>query len=119
MRQRLISFFTAVFFLVLIASQSHVLRLLFLLLGLFVLALSAYNFRLLKQKNLLSFWLLLRIPLFMLAVLSLFFVLPNFFWKGIFLLFAATLLFFLEAALHVIYEQLNFLWTLLSYFGVM
>ena len=84
----------------------------------YMLLMLAYNYWLLSKQNIFTFWTWVK-PLFLLSgLLSVYFVLPGGFWSGLFLIFSIAVIYFVETNILLVSEQVNFLITLLSYFGI-
>ncbi len=80
----------------------------------FLVALTLYNWKYLKFQNLLSWWLLVRIPVFVLVWFGLLFIIPNGFGRGLFLLISIPVIFFFETLVANKGQQLGWNLFLLS-----
>lgn len=118
MSHKVVSSIIALLFLVLIQSFGGVFRFLLPVMTLYVLGFLAYNYWYLKKNNVLNNWSLIRPMLFIFSMIGLFFVVPDGFLKGLFLIFSVIVIYFLEIGLLVVSEQVVFLETLVSYFAL-
>ncbi len=118
MSHKVVSSIIALLFLVLIQSFGGVFRFLLPVMALYVLGFLAYNYWYLKKNNVLNNWSLIRPVLFIFSMIGLFFVVPDGFLKGLFLIFSVIVIYFLEIGLLVVSEQVVFLETLVSYFAL-
>ncbi len=118
MSHKVISSIIALLFLVLIQSFGGVFRFLLPVMALYTLGFLAYNYWYLKKNNVLNNWSLIRPVLFIFSMIGLFFVVPDGFLKGLFLIFSVVVIYFLEIGLLVVSEQVVFLETLVSYFAL-
>lgn len=75
-----------------------------------------YNYYYLKRTTIFNLWLLLRPLLFLLAWFGVFFIIPNDFWRGVYLLAGVPVVYFLERTLGARGEQILFNETLLTAF---
>ncbi|MDB4940070.1 MAG: hypothetical protein JWO40_495 [Candidatus Doudnabacteria bacterium] len=118
MPHKVISSIIALVFLVLIQTTSKVFRFLLPVMLLYFIVVMAYNYWYLKKHNFYVFWSWLRMLFFLASIVSIYFVIPSGFIKGIFLIFASAFVYFLELRLLIASEQVLFFETLLSYFGL-
>lgn len=115
---KLVSAVLALLFLILVQSFNGVFRFLLGAMFLYTAALMAYNYWYLHQHNFYTFWSFLR-PLFFLgSIIGIYFVLPAGFIRGFFVIVATILIFVFELGLLSATEQVIFLETLFSYFGL-
>ena len=75
------------------ATPTPVFRFLLPALVIYVAGVGAYNYVHLKRRGLYNFWAWLRPLLFIVAWFSVFFIIPNSFWRGAYLLAGAGYLF--------------------------
>src|SRR5579864_7870895 len=118
MSHKLNSFIAALAFFILVQATSFAFRILLPAGLVFMALLLAYNYRYLKQKHFYTFWVWIRPVLFLAASMAIYFALPQGFARGAYLLLSAGLLYIFELGLSVVSEQLNFLQTLFTYFGL-
>jgi hypothetical protein len=118
MRHKLISSIISLVFLIFVSLFSGVFRYLFAAFAIFALAVMAYNYWYLKKHNFFTVWNWVRPLLFFIAILGIYFVVPNGFWKGLFLLISVALVYLVENFLLLASEQKIFFETLFSMFGI-
>lgn len=98
-KHKIISAVFAIAFVVIIqwfASPLPIFRFLVPAFLFFVIALMVYNWRYLVGKNAFTWWLFIRLPLFIIFWFSLFFIIPMGIGRAVFLLISMPILFFFE-----------------------
>ncbi len=80
-------------------------------------AVAIYNYVYVKQGGLFNWWLVIRPLLFLGSWFGLFFIIPNSFWRGVFLLIGVPVIYLVERMIGNQGEQLLFNETLLSAFA--
>ncbi len=118
MSHKLISSIIALAFLVLIQISSAAFRFMLPTMVLFLAAVLGYNRWYLKQQALFTFWSWLRLLFFYCALIGIYFIIQAGVLRGLFLLAALAMIYFVEAWLAVPSEQIVFWQTLLAYFGL-
>jgi hypothetical protein len=109
----------AVLFLVTVQLTSAVFRFLLPAVAVYAAVLTAYSYHYLKVHGVYTFWLLVRVPLFVAAMLSIYLLLPIATpLRSAYLIVAAGLLYMAEVWLPKVSEQVNFFGTLLTFFGL-
>jgi hypothetical protein len=87
---------------------------------LYVIIATAYNYFYLRRFKTYNAWTLIRAALFLFGWFGLYFIIPSFFWRGVFLLSGVPLIYFVERVLGHPGEQLLFNETLITAFaGIM
>ncbi len=115
---KLASSIIALGFLALIQSYSPVFRLVVPVMAAYIAAVGIYNSVYLKAHNFFTPWSWIRFLIFLAALTSIYFVLPDGFWRGAFLIASTGLIYFVESRLLVASEQIVFLQALISFFGL-
>ncbi len=118
MSHKLISSVWALAFLVAIQVSSPVFRFMLPAMALYVGCLLAYNYWYLRKHNFYSFWSWIRPAFFLAAMIGLYLIIPANFYRGVFLLLAIAMIYFLEFFLLTASEQIVFFETLIAYFGM-
>lgn len=115
---RINSLISALIFLVLVQSTKFAFRILIPAMVLYAAALMFYNYRYLKEQGYFTFWIWIKQLFFLGAVVCIYFILPAGFTQDSYLVLVTALLFVFEMGINFVSEQLNFLQTLLTYFGL-
>ncbi len=119
MNHKLASGAFAVLFLITVQLTSAVFRFLLPAVLVYVAALTMYSYRYLLQQKVYTPWLLVRVPLFVAALVCVYLLLPIASpVRSLYLILAAALLYLGEATLAKVSEQANFFATLLTFFGL-
>lgn len=114
----LISLGFALIFLILVRTLGGVFRFLVPTLFLYLIGIMVYNYWYLKSKNLYTLWTWLRPLFFYLSLIGIYFVLPNNYSQGLFLIFSVIAIYLVERNILLASEQSLFLETLFSFFGL-
>ena len=118
MPHKLISAIFAILLFVVIQTTSQTFRYFFSSMFLYMLVLLTYNYWYLNRHHLFSVWSWLK-PLFLISgLVAVLLVLASGFLKGLYILCFIITVYFVELYLNLISEQVNFLLTLVSYFGI-
>ncbi|MBU6447940.1 hypothetical protein KGQ24_03830 [Patescibacteria group bacterium] len=115
---KLVSIIIALAFLVLIQSYSGIFRIVVPVMAIYIGAVGVYNSTYLKARKSFTPWSWLRMLIFLAALTGIYFVLPDGFWRGIFLIASVGLIYFSEDRLLAASEQLVFMQALVSFFGL-
>jgi len=118
MSHRINSLIFALVFLIVLQSTKFAFRILVPALVLYSAALMYYNFRYLKQHGFYTFWIWIRQLFFLAAIVSIYFVQPAGYIQDLYLVLMTLLIFLFELGINFASEQLSFLQTLLTYFGL-
>lgn len=113
-----ISLSLALAFLILVQTLDGIFRFLVPGLIIYLIAVMGYNYWYLKSKNFYTLWSWLRTLFFYLALIGIYFVIPNNFSNGLFLIFSVIAIFLVERNLLIASEQSLYLETLFSFFGI-
>ncbi len=116
----LISGIIAVLFVVIVqffATPLPVFRFLLPAFGLYLICVTLYNYAVVRKDTAHSKLMLVRPVLFYLGWFGLFFIIPNTFWRGVFLLISVVLIYSIERTIGKPGEQLLFNETLLTSFA--
>lgn len=95
-------------------NTTTIFRFLGLALLVYLIALTVYNWQYLKSQNQLSWWLLVRVPVFVLVWFGLLFIIPTGFGRYLFLILSLPIIFFFETLVANKGQQLGWNLFLLS-----